>query len=431
MSAPLKIAVAGIGTVGAGLLRLLRDDAALLAARCGRPIAVTAVSARDRGRDRGVDLTAVDWYDDAVAMARDADADVIVELIGGADGPAKAVCQAALDGGRHVVTANKALLAEHGTALALQAEDQGVAIGYEAAVAGGIPIVKALREGLSGNRIDHVSGILNGTCNYILSTMRQTGKAFEDVLTEAQALGYAEADPSFDVDGIDAAHKLAILTALAFGTRIDFDGVAIEGIRTISPLDIAYADELGFRIKLLGIARRTDRGIEQRVHPCMVPRDSALGTVEGVYNAVRIVGSAAADTTYEGRGAGAGPTASAVAADIVDIARGRLSPTFGVPADQLQPLEQAALGQHVGSYYVRLMVRDEPGVIADISAALRDERVSLEAVIQRSRSREAAVPVVLTTHDTIEESMGRAMARIGALQSVMEEPCVIRIEQME
>lgn len=425
----MKIAVAGLGTVGGGVVKLLENQADIIALRCGRPVTVSAVSARTRNRDRGVDLSGLTWFDDPVAMARESDADLFVELIGGADGVAKAACEAAIAAGKHVVTANKALLAEHGTALARAASISGVALAYEAAVAGGIPIIKALREGLAANRIDSIVGILNGTSNYILSDMGDSRRAFDVVLAEAQALGYAEADPSFDVDGVDAAHKLAILTSLAFGTEIDFGAVVTEGIRQVSPLDIDYAEELGYRIKLLAIARRTERGIEQRVHPCMVSADSAIAQIDGVFNAVMASGDWAGDTIYVGRGAGEGPTASAVAADIVDIARGTILPAFGVPAEALVPLPIADMAGHKGAYYVRLMVRDMPGVIADISAALRDEAVSLEAMLQRGRSPDEAVPVVLTTHDTTEASMQNAMARIGALSSVLEPPCMIRIEE--
>lgn len=431
MSAPLKIAVAGLGTVGAGLIELLHRRPDLLALRAGRPIRVTAVSARDRDRDRGIDISGMAWFDDAVKMASEADADVIVELIGGEDGPARAVCEAAIAAGRNVVTANKALVAHHGTALAHAAEEAGVAIGFEAAVAGGIPIIKALREGLAGNQVRSVYGILNGTCNYILTEMRKTGRDFNDILSEAQEMGYAEADPSFDVDGVDAAHKLAILTSVAFGREVDFGGVHIEGIRHISAADIAFADELGYRIKLLGIARRTDHGIEQRVHACMVRSDAPIAHVEGVFNAVVVEGDFVGATVFEGRGAGAGPTASAVAADIIDIARENLIPVFGVPASALAPADTAPMDAHVGAYYVRLMVVDRPGVIAGVTAALRDEQVSMESMIQRSRAPDEPVPVVITTHETREAGMMKALAAIGALDTVVEPPRMIRIEPLE
>lgn len=431
MTAPLKIAVAGLGTVGAGLVRLLEQQAALLESRCSRRLEVTAVSARDRDADRGVDLSRAVWFDSPEAMARDAEADVVVELIGGEIGVAKDVCEAAIASGRAVVTANKALVAHHGTGLARAAEKAGVVLCYEAAVAGGIPIVKALREGLAGNRIGRIYGILNGTCNYILSVMRESGREFYEVLDEAQALGYAEADPSFDVDGIDAAHKLAILTSLAMGCEVDFDGVHIEGIRHVSAQDIAFADELGFRIKLLGIARRTADGIEQRVHPCMVRLGSPIAHVEGVYNAVVADGDFIGTCVFEGRGAGAGPTASAVAADLVDIARGARVPAFVLPTAELAPSRTTPMDQHQGAYYVRLMVVDRPGVIADVSAVLRDEQVSMESMLQRGRAPGEPVPVVITTHETREASMARALSRIEELNSVLEPPRMIRIESLE
>lgn len=428
MSDPLKIAVAGLGTVGAGVLKILAGQRALLAQRAGRDVEVVGVSARDRNRDRGVPLDGYAWFDDAVQMARETDAHVVVELIGGSDGIAKDVVEAAIDGGKHVVTANKALLAHHGTALAKRAEKAGVALAYEAAVAGGIPIVKAMREGLAANRLSRVYGILNGTCNYILTTMRETGREFEDVLADAQKLGYAEADPAFDIDGVDAAHKLSILTSLAFGTEVDFSSVHVEGIRHVSPLDIQYADELGYRIKLLGIAGMTDHGIEQRVHPCMVPNDSPIAHVEGVFNAVVADGDYVDTTVYEGRGAGEGPTASAVVADIVDILRGIVLPTFAVPVGALAAAETAPMGRHFGCYYVRLKVLDNPGVFADIAAILRDHRVSMEAILQRGRAPGEPVNVVLTTHETLEEDMIRTLNEIEALEAVAEPPRMIRIE---
>ncbi len=430
MTQPLNIAVAGLGTVGAGTLKLLQERGDLLERRCGRRIAVVAVSARDRGRDRGVDLTACKWYDDAVAMAADPQAEVVVELIGGSDGIAKAVCEAAIANAKHVVTANKALLAHHGTALALAAEAKNVTLGYEAAVAGGIPIIKALREGLAADGLNRIYGILNGTCNYILTTMRETGREFDDVLADTQELGYAEDDPGFDVDGIDAAHKLAILTSVAFGCEVNFEGVHIEGIGQISALDIRFADELGYRIKLLGAARLTEFGVEQRVHPCLVPLGAPIAHVEGVFNAVVAEGDFADTTVFEGRGAGAGPTASAVVADLVDIARGRRVPTFSVPAAALEKLAVSPMERHRGSYYIRLMVVDKPGVIADVTAAFRDERISLESMLQRGRAPGGTVPVVLVTHETEEAAMCRALEKIAMLDTVLEPPRMIRIEAL-
>ncbi len=428
MTRPLSVAVAGLGTVGAGVLRLLRDNADVVTARAGRPIAVTAVSARDRTRDRGVELAGLRWYDDPVALAADPAVDVVVELIGGSEGPGRALVQAALAAGKPVVTANKALLAVHGAELAAAAERAGVPLAFEAAVAGGIPVIKALREGLSGNRISRVAGILNGTCNYILTVMRERGREFADVLAEAQKLGYAEADPAFDIDGIDAAHKLAILAALAFGRPVAFGAVHVEGIRRISALDIAFAGELGYRIKLLGIARCTEAGIEARVHPCMVPQAAPIARVDGVFNAVVAEGDFIGRVMLEGRGAGAGPTASAVAADLIDIARGRSTPVWGAASGALSDAPSVPIEAHVGAYYLRLMVVDRPGVIADVTAVLRDQGISLESMLQRGRSPGEAVPVVLVTHETGEAAMRAALARIGALDAVLEDPAVIRIE---
>src|SRR5712672_3191535 len=357
----LKIAVAGLGTVGVGVVQLLDRQAELLATRAGRRIVVAAVSARDRRRDRGVDLSAVRWYENAAAMAADPEIDVVVELIGGVDGIARQVLDTALDHGKHVVTANKALMAHDGTRLAARAEEQGVILSFEASVAGGVPVIKGLREGLAGNRLERVYGILNGTSNYILTTMRESAHEFSEVLVEAQKLGYAEADPSFDIDGIDAAHKLAILASVGFGRPVDLGGVYAEGIRHVSRLDIDFAEELGYRIKLLGIARLTEEGLEQRVHPCMVLRSTPIAAVEGVFNAVVAEGDFVGRVVLEGRGAGAFPTASSVAADLVDIASGRYVPAFGVPAAALSQLPGAAMERHQGAYYIRLMVVDQPG----------------------------------------------------------------------
>jgi len=430
VSGPLRVAIAGLGTVGAGTLGLLAQQGPLLAERAGRPVEVTAVSARARNRNRPVDISRFTWFDDAPAMAREAEADVVVELIGGSDGVALETCRSAIAAGRHVVTANKAMLAEHGTELAEAAEKAGVALACEAAAAGGIPIVKALREGLSANRIRRIYGILNGTCNYILSDMRETGRDFEAVLEEAQRLGYAEADPRFDVDGIDAAHKLALLTALAFGSRVNFAGVHTEGIRRVTPEDIRYADELGFRIKLVASARRTEYGVEQRVHPCMVSQRAPIAHVDGVLNAVVADGDYTGNTTYVGPGAGGDATASAVVADLVDIAADRITPTFGVPAHLLRDDPASPIERHRGAYYVRLHVLDQPGVIADVAAALRDEDVSMESMIQRGRSPGAGVTVVMTTHQTEEAAMRRALARVGSLDAVLDAPCMIRIEDL-
>lgn len=433
MTQPLRIAIAGLGTVGAGTVKLLHRNGSLISARCGRDIAVTSVSARDRKKDRAVDLTGAAWFDDPTEMAAKAEADVVVELIGGAEGAARKTVEAALARGLHVVTANKALLAHHGVALAKTAEAAGLTLAYEAAVAGGIPIIKALREGLAGNTISRITGILNGTCNYILSTMRASGREFSDVLKEAQDFGYAEADPAFDIDGVDAAHKLAILTSVAFGTQVDIKSVHVEGIRHVSSLDIQYADEFGYRIKLLGLAERDAKtgGIVQRVYPCLITPDVPLARVDGVFNAVVAEGDFVGKSVYEGRGAGAGPTASAVVADLIDIAAGRRVPTFGIPASQLQKLVSVPLDQHVGEYYVRLLVVDRPGVFADIAGAFRDESVSMESVLQRGRTQNANVNVVIITHNTQEANLLRALKRLQANAALVEPPHMMRIENLK
>jgi homoserine dehydrogenase len=428
MTKPLSVGLAGLGTVGAGVLRLLRDNADVVAARAGRPVAVTAVSARDRARDRGVSVAGLRWYEDAVALASDPGVDVVVELIGGADGVARTLVESAFAARKGVVTANKAMLAVHGAELAAAAEAAGMPLGFEAAVAGGIPVIKAVREGLAGNRITRIAGILNGTCNYILTRMATEGREFAEVLSDAQRLGYAEADPSFDIDGVDAAHKLAILAALAFGRPVAFQAVYVEGIRRVSALDVGFARELGYRIKLLGLARATEAGIEARVHPCMVPEDAPLARVDGVYNAVVAEGDFVGRLMLEGRGAGAGPTASAVVADLVDIARGRMTPVWGAASGALSDAPSVPMTAHVGCYYLRLMVVDRPGVIADVTAVLRDHGVSLESMLQRGRAPGEAVPVVLVTHETAEREMRAAVEQIARLDAVLEEPAVVRIE---
>tara|TARA_R110001583_G_scaffold193532_1_gene362159 strand:- start:2599 stop:3903 length:1305 start_codon:yes stop_codon:yes gene_type:complete len=426
----VKIGVAGLGTVGAGTVKLLSEHRDILTDRSGRQIVVTAVSSRDRTRDRGFSTEGLIWHEDARDLAADDNVDIVVELIGGSDGIAYDVCKIALEHGKHVVTANKALIALKGLELAQIADQNNVTIAYEAAVAGGIPVVKALREGLAGNAISRVTGILNGTCNYILTTMREQGRDFADVLNEAQKLGYAEADPTFDVDGIDAAHKLAILASLAFGTEVDFDAVAVEGIRSVSALDIQLAEELGYRIKLLGIAKQTAEGIEQRVSPVMVDRATQISKVEGVFNAVALEGDYVGPVVLQGRGAGERPTASAVVADIVDIAAGRTAPVFGVPADRLKTNVRAPLEKHVGPYYLRLMVWDRPGVMAEVTATLAKHGVSMASMIQHGRAETVGgvVPVVFVTHETSEAGMSGALADISAFESNSQPPVLMRIE---
>lgn len=430
MSAPLKVAVAGLGTVGVGTVKVLTTHAGQIAARCGRDIQVTAVSARSKSKDRDVDLSKYEWFDDPVAMASGADADVVVELIGGSSGAALDLSKAAFAAGRHVVTANKALVAEQGAALAVLAEGAGVSLAYEAAVAGGIPIIKAIREGLAGNRISRVIGILNGTCNYILSTMEETRRDFNDVLKDAQDLGYAEADPSFDIDGVDAAHKLAILTSLAFGTKVEFGHVHIEGIREIEAIDFKYAKELGYRIKLLGLAAEQERGVYQRVHPCLIDQDGPLAAVDGSFNAVIAEGDFVGRSVLEGRGAGAGPTASAVVSDLIDIAGGRFNYTFGVPASQLSDLQPVPISDRVGAFYIRLKVEDRTGVFADIGTAFRDQSVSMESILQRDHDESGNAQVVIVTHDVAESALRQALAALEANTAVVESPRVIRIENV-
>lgn len=441
MSEPLRLGIAGLGTVGAGLLRILSANDAGLALRSGRPIVVRAVSARDRNKDRGVDLSAYEWFDDACAMAEAADIDVVVELIGGEDGVAKDLVGAALTSGKHVVTANKALLAHHGPALAALAEEHDVALNFEAAVAGGIPIVKTMRESLVGNRITRVYGILNGTCNYILTCMEREGRAFEDVLKDAQEAGYAEADPTFDVGGHDTAHKLALLTTLAFGTETAFDAIYLEGIESIAPEDLEAADDLGYRIKLLGVAMQTDSGIEQRVHPTMVPKHSAIAEVDGVSNCVAVDGDFVGDVMLIGMGAGAGPTASSVVADIIDIAQGNTMPPFAQPASALRPYARARMRGHEGGYYIRLSVYDRPGAFAAIASRMAEQEISLESIVQR-RPRAALpgigadgqagapMPVVMITHTTTEAAIRRALEAIENDGNVDQKPQMIRIENL-
>ncbi|MSP43441.1 MAG: homoserine dehydrogenase [Alphaproteobacteria bacterium] len=431
MREPLRLGIAGLGTVGAGVLILLEEQQELLRQRCGRDLRVTAVSSRNRNKNRGVALPSnVIWCDDARDLAKSSEVDVVIELIGGAEGVARQLVESALDAGKHVVTANKALLALHGSQLAARAEKADRALCYEAAVGGGIPVIKAIREGLAANRFERVYGILNGTCNYILTKMEDTGADFETVLSEAQDLGYAEADPSFDVDGIDTAHKLSILASLAYGAHVDMSAVYIEGIRHVGAMDIQFAREFGYRIKLLGLARRTAHGIEQRVHPCMTPLGSPISEVGGVTNAVVTVGNYAGQSVFEGPGAGAGPTASAVIADIVDIARNQILPPFAAPSSQLEHARASPMELHQGAYYLRLTVLDQPGVMAGITAIMAEHGVSIDSIIQRGRAPGAGVPVVLITHDTEEARMNQVLTRLKGLKQVVETPVRIRIEKV-
>ncbi|GIL00341.1 MAG: homoserine dehydrogenase [Alphaproteobacteria bacterium] len=438
MAEPLRLGIAGLGTVGAALVRILAAKHDFLAERCGRPVEVVAVSARDRDRDRGLDTSRFAWFDDPVALARDRGIDIFVELIGGEDGPALASVRAAIAAGRHVVTANKALLARHGVELARKAEEKGLILNFEAAVAGGIPVIKTLREALTANQITRVYGILNGTCNYILTRMEQEGLAYEACLAEAQRLGYAEADPTFDVEGHDTAHKLAILTAIAFGTRVAADDVYVEGISNITPADIHAAADLGYRIKLLGVAQKTDTGIEQRVHPTMVPVDAPIAQIHGVTNAVAIDGDIVGQLVLSGPGAGGQATASAVAGDIADIAKSRpghqQAPAFGVPARHLEPYRQARMRAHEGGYFIRMVVHDRTGVFASIATRMAGEDISLESIVQH-RSVASPAPadgtqtVILLTHTTTELAVRNALKRIAADGHLVSAPQMIRIEK--
>ncbi len=440
MAETLRLGLAGLGTVGASLLRLLDRHGNDMAVRTGRPIAVTGVTARERGRDRGIDIARYRWFDDPVGLARDPGNDVFVELMGGAGGVAEKAVRAAIDAGKHVVTANKAMLADQGQALAELAEKRGVSLNFEAAVAGGIPIIKTLREALAGNTISRVYGILNGTCNYILTRMEAEGLSFAACLKEAQRLGYAEADPSFDVDGYDTAHKLALLTALAFGTKIDADAIYVEGISSITPADLEAADELGYRIKLLGVASRSETGIEQRVHPAMVPKSALIARIDGVTNAVAVEGDFVGQLVLSGPGAGGGATASAVMGDIADIARGTRIGTFGRPASALEPYRQAAMRAHEGGYYVRLSVFDRPGAFAAIARRMAERGISLESIVQRRRgAREGApehltptapAPVILITYETSEAAIKEALDEIFQDGHIAHAPQLIRIEPL-
>ncbi|AZO01933.1 MULTISPECIES: homoserine dehydrogenase [unclassified Mesorhizobium] len=437
MAEALRVGIAGLGTVGASVARVLRDKAAELTRQCGRDIVVTAVSARDRKRDRGVDLSAATWFDDPVQMAEKADIDVFAELIGGDEGPARLAVKAALEAGRHVVTANKALLAKHGVALAEIAEKKGVLLNYEAAVAGGIPVIKTMREAMAGNAVTRVFGILNGTCNYILTRMEAEGISFDACLKDAQRLGYAEADPTFDIEGHDTAHKLSILTSLAFGTKIAANDIYMEGISNISQADIRAAADLGYRIKLLGVAQRTDSGIEQRVHPTMVPTASVIAQVHGVTNAVAIETDILGELLLSGPGAGGNATASAVIGDIADIAKSRPgfqhAPVFGWPAKELKPYKKARMRSHAGGYFIRLTVHDRTGVFAAIAKRMADNDISLESIVQQAASAEtqAQKTVILVTHETTEAAVRKAVEGITKDGHLTDKPQVIRIERAE
>jgi homoserine dehydrogenase len=438
MAEPLKVGLAGLGTVGTSVVRLLEDGRDKLVARSGRPIEVVAITARSRGKKRGLDLRKYRWVADPLALARDPSIDVLVEVIGGDGDPAKAAVEAALAAGKAVVTANKALLARHGQKLAALAERHDVALNFEAAVAGGIPIIKTLREGLNGNAFTRIYGILNGTCNYILSRMEQDRLGFEECLREAQRLGYAEAEPSFDVEGHDTAQKLSILASLAFGTKLDPAAIYVEGISSITLADLDAAEELGYRVKLLGVAVKTEAGIEQRVHPTMVPKDSAIAQVMGVTNAVTIDAEGLMPITLVGPGAGGMATASAVVSDLADIARGVRGAPFGRPASRMTATRKAPMQHHEGGYYIRLLARDRPGTAATIARRLAQQGISLESIVQRHDAAEERaasgrsgkpVPVIMITYATSEDAVRKALSAVRRDRVISGSPQVIRIEK--
>ncbi|WP_298857700.1 homoserine dehydrogenase [uncultured Sulfitobacter sp.] len=428
MSQPLRLGIAGLGTVGAGVVQILRKQAALLEARTGRPLVITAVSARSKTKDRGVNLSSYAWEDDPVALAKRDDVDVFVELMGGEDGPAKAATEAAIALGKDVVTANKAMLAMHGQAMAEAAEAQGSVIKYEAAVAGGIPVIKTLGEGLAGNEITRVMGVMNGSCNYILTRMEDAGLPYADVFAEADGLGYLEADPQLDVGGIDAAHKLALLSSLAFGTQVNFAGIELEGIERVSIEDIRAAADMGYKIKLLGVAQMTGRGLEQRMQPCLVPDTSPLGQLQGGTNMIVLEGDAVGQIVLRGAGAGAGPTASAVLSDICDIARGHRGPTFGQPAKTLQAATPA-LSQRAAAYYVRMTLMDKPGALAKVASVLGEAGVSIDRMRQYGHVEDTA-QVLIVTHKTTRADIDHALTAFATTSVVAGDPVALRIEEV-
>ncbi len=435
MADALKVGIAGLGTVGASLVKIIQTRANELAVTCGRAIEITAITARDRNRDRGFDMSGMAWFETPEKLAAEADIDVFVELMGGATGSAADSVKIALERGLHVVTANKALLAASGVELATIAEEKGALLNFEAAVAGGIPVIKALRESLTGNTVSRVYGIMNGTCNYILTKMEKEGLSFAECLKEAQRLGYAEADPAFDIEGNDTAHKLAILTTLAFGTKIAADEIYLEGITNISIDDILAAADLGYRIKLLGVAQRTETGIEQRVHPTMVPHDSVIAQVDGVTNAVAIESDILGELLMVGPGAGGNATASAVLGDIADIAKSQPGaqrvPVLGTPATALAPYQKARMRSHEGGYFIRLTVADRTGVFASVAARMAENNISLESIVQRPKpaQTDSSKTIILVTHATTEASIRKAVEGIKQETYLVGEPQVIRIER--
>ena len=438
MNAPLRVGIAGLGTVGAEVVRLIEQQGKTLTARSGRGVRVVAVTARSKAKKRGLDLRGVDWAKSPQALAENPNIDCFVELMGGSGEPALSAIETALKAGKSVVTANKALIARHGLRLAHAAEKHGGAFNFEAAVGAAIPVIKTLREGLAGTGINRVYGILNGTCNYILTRMEQEGLSFAECLKDAQRLGYAEADPSFDVDGHDTAQKLAILASLAFGTKVAENAVYVEGISSIAPEDLRAAAELGYRVKLLGVAVRTEKGIEQRVHPTMVPKSSSIAQVMGVTNAVTIDGEGIPPITLVGPGAGGAATASAVVSDIADVARGIRALPFGRPVEQLRATSKAPMERHEGGYYIRLMARDLAGTAATIATRLAEQKISLESIVQRHANgvdltgitkKPSPVPVILITYATSEDAVYRALEAVQRDKVISGRPQVIRIEK--
>ncbi len=425
---PLRLGIAGLGTVGIGVVKIVQDHAALIAARTGRDVVITAVSARDRAKNRDADLSAYAWESDPVTLARRDDVDVFIEVMGGHDGPAKNATEAAIAAGKDVVTANKALLAHHGQALALAAEHAGLVIRFEAAVAGGIPVIKALTEGLAANQIRRVMGVMNGTCNYILTRMQSAGLPYDQVFEEARQLGYLEADPNLDVGGIDAGHKLSLLAAIAFGTEVSFDEVELQGIGNVSIDDIRLAEDMGYRIKLLGVAQMTGRGLEQRMTPCLVPTASPLGQLQGGTNMVVLEGDSVGQIVLRGPGAGMGPTASAVMADVCDIARGLRLPTFGVPAAALAK-PQAAKAATPAPYYLRMTLLDKPGALAKIATCLGEAGISIDQMRQYGHVGVHAT-VLIVTHKATPGDVAHAIASFVGTGVMVDAPVAIRIEEV-
>ena len=433
---PVKVGLLGLGTVGCGTVNVLSRNASEIKRRAGRGIVIAQASARDIQKMRDCDLAAAVLTSDPFTVVNNPEIDVVVELIGGTDAALKLVKQA-IANGKHVVTANKALIAKHGNELFAAARKQGVMVAFEAAVAGGIPIIKAIREGLAGNRINSIAGIINGTGNFILTEMRDKGREFGEVLAQAQQLGYAEADPTFDVEGIDAAHKLTILASIAFGIPLQFDKVYTEGISQITREDVSYAEELGYRIKHLGIARRAESGIELRVHPTLIPERRLIANVDGVMNAVLVDGDAAGPTLYYGAGAGSEPTASAVVADLVDVVRALTAdPENRVPHLAFQPdaLSDTAIlpiDAVETSYYLRMQAEDRPGVLADVTRILGDQHISIEAIIQKEPLPDVTdVSVIMLTHRVLERRMNEAIRQIEALSSIVGKVTRIRLEHL-